>query len=214
MQRWKIHQKARKITVTKWEMLLPGVTHRLTEFLLQGRHCRWSPTHKCPFSELTCRVRAARVLHFVTHCTDTSHWNKIWIQNGISNYFASGKFNTLCKCKVALGSWGKKFTAPFWGEHLQQSTLQNEMQYCHLLPRPESIPSPTDIQRKMRSMFQDKESFNHNENVILTDPRSHYINTVFKAFLIIQLTISAIPLRELKTKKLKGYWPIQFQFLK
>lgn len=54
-------------------------------------------------------------------------------------------------------------------------------------------------------MFQDKESFNHNENVILTDPRSHYINTVFKAFLIIQLTISAIPLRELKTKKLKGY---------
>lgn len=54
-------------------------------------------------------------------------------------------------------------------------------------------------------MFQDKESFNHNENVILTDPRSRYINTVFKAFLIIQLTISAIPLRELKTKKLKGY---------
>lgn len=69
-------------------------------------------------------------------------------------------------------------------------------------------------QLEMRSMFQDKESFNHNENVILTDPRSHYINTVFKAFLIIQLTISAIPLRELKTKKLKGYWPIPFQFLK
>lgn len=66
----------------------------------------------------------------------------------------------------------------------------------------------------MRSMFQDKESFNHNENVILTDPRSRYINTIFKAFLIIQLMISAIPLRELKTKKLKGYWPIQFQFLK
>lgn len=66
------------------------------------------------------------------------------------------------------------------------------------------------IQPKMRSMFQDKESFNHNENVILTDPRSRYINTVFKAFLIIQLTISAIPLQELKTKKLKGYWPIQF----
>lgn len=63
-------------------------------------------------------------------------------------------------------------------------------------------------------MFQDKESFNHNENVILTDPRPHYINTVFKAFLIIQLTIAAIPLRELKTKKLKAYWPIQFQFLK
>lgn len=39
-----------------------------------------------------------------------------------------------------LEAEGKKFMAPFWGEPLEQSTLQNEMQYCHLLPGRETSP--------------------------------------------------------------------------
>lgn len=174
----------------------------------------WSLTCKCPFSELMSRIRTGWVLQFVAQALELQSLKKFgfkmefWIISLLEYLMQSVSANVLLEAE-GKSSWPlsevsiSHRAAAEWNAILPSTAL--------LCSQP---LSGWHSQLEMRSMFQDKESFNHNENVILTDPRSHYINTVFKAFLIIQLTISAIPLRELKTKKLKGYWPIQFQFLK